>query len=70
MRNSGVRIVNLGEGDSVAALAVLNHSDLERQIDAEEEGESPEPGGDAVLEVAVSPAVDVEDVELAGVEGE
>ena len=65
----GVRIVNLGEGDSVAALAVLNQSDLERQIDAEEEGESPVPDGEAVLEVALSPAVEVEDVMVAGVEG-
>jgi DNA gyrase subunit A len=34
----GVRVVNLGEGDSVAALTVLYHADLERGVDV---------GGDA-----------------------
>jgi hypothetical protein len=29
----GVRIVNLGEGDSVAAVAVISHEDLSRGID-------------------------------------
>jgi DNA gyrase subunit A len=29
----GVRIVNLGDGDSVAAVAVLNHEDLQRGVD-------------------------------------
>lgn len=29
----GVKVVNLGEGDSVAALAVLTHEDLTREVD-------------------------------------
>lgn len=33
----GVRIVNLDDGDSVAALAVLKHEDLRREIDSIEE---------------------------------
>lgn len=37
----GVRIVNLGEGDYVAAVAVLTHEDLTREIDGgTEDGES------------------------------
>lgn len=36
----GVRIVNLQEGDTVAAMAVLNHEDLNRQVEGSE-GESP-----------------------------
>jgi len=38
----GVRVVNLQEGDTVAALAVLNHEDLERQVEAEEAEEASE----------------------------
>jgi DNA gyrase subunit A len=33
----GVRIVNLDEGDTVAALAVLRHEDLTRKVDGVEE---------------------------------
>ncbi len=33
----GVRIVRLGEGDSVAALAVIGHADLDRKIEGSED---------------------------------
>ena len=40
----GVRVVNLGEGDSVAALAVLYFDDLERGVDVSGDGK-PAPAG-------------------------
>jgi DNA gyrase subunit A len=49
----GVRVVNLGEGDSVAALAVLHHADLTRGVDVGGDGRpapngaAPVAGGDA-----------------------
>jgi DNA gyrase subunit A len=46
----GVRVVNLQDGDTVAALAVLNHEDLERQVEAGED--QAEPGeNEAVVEL-------------------
>ena len=33
----GVRVVNLGKKDTVAAMAVLNHEDLERQVEGSDE---------------------------------
>jgi DNA gyrase subunit A len=42
----GVRVVNLQDGDTVAALAVLHHEDLNRSVDVSEDGAAPlpEPG--------------------------
>ena len=43
----GVRIVNLNEGDSVAAVAVLNHEDLNRGVDDGGGGDLGAPGAAA-----------------------
>jgi DNA gyrase subunit A len=48
----GVRVVNLQDGDSVAALAVLTYEDLTREVDSrDDDDESPveDMGGDAEL---------------------
>ncbi|RME51758.1 MAG: hypothetical protein D6790_19470, partial [Caldilineae bacterium] len=36
----GVRIVNLAEGDTVAALAVIGHEDLNRKVEGADEDET------------------------------
>lgn len=52
----GVRIVNLDEGDTVAALAVLRHEDLIRKVEGTEEA------GDGATETeAGSPPLAVAD---------
>jgi DNA gyrase subunit A len=67
----GVRIVNLLEGDTVAAVAVLQHEDLGRGVDqgGEENGQA---GGDAVAvaEEAADAAEVVEAAEAAEADGE
>jgi DNA gyrase subunit A len=47
----GVRVVNLGDGDSVAALAVLYHADLTRGVDVG--GDAHPAAGDAQAQAAV-----------------
>ena len=49
----GVRVVNLDEGDSVAALAVLYHDDLERGVDVGGDGKAA-PGGNGALASALA----------------
>ncbi len=61
----GVRVVNLQEGDSVAALAVLTHEDLTRGVDGGvQDGDGPEPA------VNGEPANGYPAVALAGDEGQ
>ncbi len=52
----GVRIVNLGEGDYVAAVAVLKHEDLTREVDGGTEDSEGLPDGEAVLASVGGPA--------------
>jgi DNA gyrase subunit A len=44
----GVRVVNLQEGDSVAALAVLTYEDLNREVDGGSRDDSEEPNVEAI----------------------
>ncbi len=46
----GVRLVNLAKGDTVAALAVLNHEDLGRKVEGEDEAH-PDSDGEGVAAV-------------------
>ena len=51
----GVRIVKLGEGDSVAALAVIAHEDLDRKVEGAEEASAEDavgtPGDNRLAEI-------------------
>ncbi len=49
----GVRLVNLGNGDTVAALAVLNHEDLDRKVEGEDEAQPDSDGEESPVVEAV-----------------
>ena len=66
----GVRLVNLGNGDTVAALAVLNHEDLDRKVEGEDEAHPDSDGEEApVAQIAEQTEpieeIDEEEVEIA-----
>ena len=60
----GVRVVNLGEGDSVAALAVLYHADLTRGVDVGGDGRLVPIGNGA--SITADAALDVDDNDAEG----
>ena len=60
----GVRVVNLGEGDSVAALAVLYHADLTRGVDVGGDGRLAPIGNGA--SITADAALDVDDNDAEG----
>ena len=61
----GVRVVNLGEGDSVAALAVLYFDDLERGVDVGGDGK-PAPAGSVRAAALASTGAGAENGDLDG----
>ncbi len=64
----GVRLVNLGNGDTVAALAVLNHEDLDRKVEGEDEAHPDSDGEDAPVAQVAEQTESVEEIEEEEVE--